>query len=131
MISRIVVGATIAALSTGTLALSSGCGTSGPTSCSSSAQSSLVTFTEDGKNATCCTEQEGLLLQTQFWDYNPATGPDDSWTIHGLWPDKCNGGYDENCDPSRAYTDIGSLLQDAGATKTYDYMKKYWKNDPE
>lgn len=25
------------------------------------------------------------MLQTQFWDADPAVGPDDSWTIHGLW----------------------------------------------
>jgi ribonuclease T2 len=25
------------------------------------------------------------MLQTQFWDADPAVGPVDSWTIHGLW----------------------------------------------
>jgi hypothetical protein len=35
---------------------------------------------------TCCTlSPGGLILQTQFWDTSPATGPGDSWTIHGLW----------------------------------------------
>lgn len=35
---------------------------------------------------TCCFNYPGgLLLQTQFWDTNPPTGPVDSWTIHGLW----------------------------------------------
>lgn len=33
----------------------------------------------------CFNAPGGQLLQTQFWDYSPATGPDDSWTIHGLW----------------------------------------------
>ena len=28
---------------------------------------------------------QGLLLQTQFWDTNPSTGPSNSWTIHGAW----------------------------------------------
>lgn len=40
------------------------------------------------------------MLQTQFWD--TYTGyeekgqvlPLGSWTIHGLWPDKCDG-YDQ------------------------------------
>lgn len=26
-----------------------------------------------------------MLLQTQFWDTDPSTGPSDAWTIHGLW----------------------------------------------
>lgn len=35
---------------------------------------------------TCCFNAPGgQLLLTQFWDTNPATGPDNSWTIHGLW----------------------------------------------
>lgn len=35
---------------------------------------------------TCCFNYPGgQLLQTQFWDTNPPTGPVDSWTIHGLW----------------------------------------------
>ena len=35
---------------------------------------------------TCCFNAPGgLLLLTQFWDTNPPTGPDDSWTVHGLW----------------------------------------------
>ena len=37
------------------------------------------------ENLCCFNAPGGLLLQTQFWDYNPATGPEDSWTIHGLW----------------------------------------------
>ena len=35
---------------------------------------------------TCCYNYPGgALLQTQFWDTDPSTGPLDSWTIHGLW----------------------------------------------
>lgn len=34
----------------------------------------------------CCFNYPGgQLLQTQFWDYSPSTGPVNSWTIHGLW----------------------------------------------
>ncbi|KAJ7154188.1 ribonuclease T2-like protein [Mycena filopes] len=75
----------------------------------------------------CCFEAPGgLLLQTQFWDSNPATGPSDSWTIHGLWPDQCDLKFSENCDPSRAYTNIAGLLSDHGAADTLDFMKTYW-----
>lgn len=33
----------------------------------------------------CFNSPGGALLLTQFWDTDPVTGPDDSWTIHGLW----------------------------------------------
>jgi ribonuclease T2 len=33
----------------------------------------------------CFNAPGGQLLQTQFWDTQPVTGPDDSWTLHGLW----------------------------------------------
>ncbi|EHL02874.1 putative Ribonuclease T2-like protein [Glarea lozoyensis 74030] len=49
----------------------------------------------------CC----GQLLQTQFWDTAPSTGPADSWTLHGLWPDHCDG-----------------------TTDLLTYMSKYWKD---
>lgn len=47
---------------------------------------------------TCCSPTPGgLVLQTQFWD--TYTGlekqgqllPKNSWGIHGLWPDFCDG----------------------------------------
>ncbi|KAJ7481047.1 ribonuclease T2-like protein [Mycena galericulata] len=79
----------------------------------------------------CCFESPGgLLLQTQFWDTNPATGPSDSWTIHGLWPDHCDLTFSENCDPSRAYKNIAGLLTDQGAQDTLTFMNTYWINDP-
>ncbi|KAH8832272.1 ribonuclease T2 [Flagelloscypha sp. PMI_526] len=97
---------------------SSGCGTSGSLSCSSSA------------SGTCCFEAPGgLLVQPQFWDYDPTTGPTDSWTIHGLWPDNCDGTYEESCDSSRAYTGIGTLLTAQGYSSTLTYMNTYWKNN--
>lgn len=37
------------------------------------------------QNLCCFNAPGGSLLQTQFWDTNPASGPADSWTIHGLW----------------------------------------------
>ncbi|KAF5352766.1 hypothetical protein D9756_005891 [Leucocoprinus leucothites] len=96
--------------------ISSGCSTSGVASCHTS-----------GSVDTCCTESPGgLLLQTQFWDTNPSTGPSNSWTIHGLWPDNCDGTFEENCDTSRAYTNIASLLSAQGASSTLSYMQTHW-----
>lgn len=35
---------------------------------------------------TCCFNHPGgLVMLTEFWNTAPATGPEDSWTIHGLW----------------------------------------------
>ena len=79
-------------------------------------------------NTCCFNAPGGQLLQTQFWDFNPATGPVDSWTVHGLWPDHCDGTYDANCDSARAYTNITQILTAAGATDLLSYMNTYWKD---
>ena len=81
---------------------------------------------------TCCIDSPGgLLQQVQFWDTDPVTGPTSSWTIHGLWPNNCDGTYSESCDSSRAYTDITTLLTDAGQTSVLDYMQTYWVSNDE
>ncbi|KAK4960339.1 Ribonuclease T2 precursor (RNase T2) [Elasticomyces elasticus] len=77
----------------------------------------------------CFNSPGGALLQTQFWDTNPVTGPADSWTIHGLWPDNCDGTYDSNCDDNRAYTNITQILQAAGDDDLVSYMQTYWVSD--
>lgn len=74
----------------------------------------------------CFNAPGGQLLQTQFWDTSPSTGPSNSWTIHGLWPDHCDGTYDSNCDASRAYTNITAILQSYGKTDLLSYMNTYW-----
>ncbi|KAJ6469648.1 ribonuclease [Mycena vitilis] len=99
--------------------ISSGCSTSGTASCTNSTSVSDL----------CCFQAPGgLLLQTQFWDTSPSTGPSNSWTIHGLWPDHCDGTFDESCDSSRDYTGISSLLTAQGASDTLDYMNTFWKD---
>lgn len=99
--------------------LSSGCSTSGTASCHN---------TSSVSNLCCFESPGGLLLQTQFWDTNPSTGPSNSWTIHGLWPDHCDQTFDESCDSSRAYTGISSLLSSQGASDTLAYMQTFWKD---
>ncbi|PAV22062.1 ribonuclease T2 [Pyrrhoderma noxium] len=94
----------------------SGCSVSGQASCHNTTVQN-----------TCCFESPGgLLLQTQFWDTDPSTGPSDSWTIHGLWPDNCDETFESSCDPSRAYTDISKLLTSAGASDTLSFMETNW-----
>lgn len=56
---------------------------------------------------TCCYPTQGLVLITQFWntytgnEKNGSVLPKDSWGIHGLWPDRCDGSYGQYCDLSR------------------------------
>ncbi|PNY26066.1 Ribonuclease Le2 [Tolypocladium capitatum] len=107
---------------------------------------------------TCCTETYGgLLVATQFW--STFTGreskgqiyPKDSWTIHGLWPDFCDGSYTQYCDLSRQYdpqpapntTDgtphgtpvppykgeaIDNWFEPYGKLDLLAYMNKFWVN---
>lgn len=99
----------------------SGCGISGPASCQS---------TNTPAADTCCYESPGgLIMQTQVWDTDVAGSPQDSWTIHGLWPDNCDGTYIEDCDPSRDYKNIAGLLESQGASSTLEFMQQYWLND--
>ena len=51
----------------------------------------------------------------------------DSWTIHGLWPDWCDGSYPAECDPSREYSNISDILTAFDTADTLDYMSTYWK----
>ncbi|KAJ7766629.1 ribonuclease Le37 [Mycena metata] len=102
--------------------IASGCSTTGPASC---------TNTSAVANLCCFESPGGLLLQTQFWDTDPPTGPSNSWTIHGLWPDKCDTTFSENCDSSRDYTGVSSLLTAQGASSTLSFMETFWKNDPD
>jgi len=69
------------------------------------------------------------LSQTQFWDTHPPSGPSESWTIHGLWPDHCDLTYDHDCDPSRAYNDLRGILNDNGASDTLSFMDNYWVDE--
>lgn len=93
----------------------------------------------------CFNAPGGQLLLTNFWDADPPTGPEDSWTLHGLWPDRCtcspahinseilltlpgDGTYEATCDPSRQYSNISDILTAGGAQDTLDYMQTYWKD---
>lgn len=61
------------------------------------------------KNTCCSPTPGGLVLQTQYWDtwtgfeHKGQVLPEGSWTIHGLWPDNCDGSYEQYCDFSRQY----------------------------
>jgi ribonuclease T2 len=105
---------------------------------------------------SCCVETfGGLLLTTQFWDTytgREAEGqylPQNHWTIHGLWPDFCNGSFTQYCDLNRQYdpipspntttgkpggtpvppyngSNIGTFLEPFGKFDLLAYMNTYW-----
>ncbi|KAH3672825.1 hypothetical protein WICMUC_004047 [Wickerhamomyces mucosus] len=78
----------------------------------------------------CCFEHPGgIVLQTQFWDYNPGIGPNDSFTIHGTWGDNCDGTFDQFCDSSMKISSVKSILQNfPNGQSLLDYMEIYWKD---
>ncbi|KAI0068169.1 ribonuclease T2 [Artomyces pyxidatus] len=100
---------------------------------------------------TCCSPTPGgLVLQTQFWD--TYTGyesqgqllPHNSWTIHGLWPDNCDGSFAQYCDLNRQYDPfppkgvpaysgpgVDTFLTAFGRDDLLDYMDKYWVSQGE
>lgn len=47
--------------------------------------------------------------------------------MHGLWPDHCDGTFDQFCDAGREYTNITQILQHYGKTDLLSYMGTYWK----
>ncbi|EXJ94602.1 hypothetical protein A1O1_02998 [Capronia coronata CBS 617.96] len=81
-------------------------------------------------NTCCVNHPSGHFLQTQFWDTSPALGAPDSWTIHGLWPDLCTGGFDQFCDSSRRHDDIPAALKAAAPPELSGpllaFMNEYW-----
>ncbi|KAH6664956.1 ribonuclease T2-like protein [Halenospora varia] len=76
-------------------------------------------------DSCCFIYPGGQLLQTQFWDTNPTVGPDDSWTLHGLWPDLCDGSYPTYCHAAPVHHDITKLIS-ASSPELLADMEKYW-----
>ncbi|KAG0339362.1 ribonuclease T2-like [Podila horticola] len=54
--------------------------------------------------------------------------PADAFTIHGLWPDTCEGKMIADCDPLRAHDDIETRLTNyPNAPKDFmDHMNTFW-----
>lgn len=99
-----------------------------PPACPTGSSAVLSCHNTTAIKNTCCTEVQGQVMQVQFWDTDPATGPAKNWTIHGLWPDYCDGTYTQYCDESRQYTNISDILTAAGRTDLLDFMDVYWKD---
>lgn len=83
------------------------------------------------ENSCCFESPGGIILQTQFWDYYPPIGAADEFTLHGLWPDNCDGTYEQFCDATlnipngRIHEIIVGKFKDP---QLYEEMQKVWKN---
>lgn len=85
-----------------------------------------------GTNDTCCVENTfGIFMGTQFWDYEPAAGPDNLFTTHGLWSNKCAGGYGTYCNPEWEVDNVTEALLTLGhdGKKLLKKMSISWKNN--
>ncbi|KAJ5925188.1 hypothetical protein N7454_007827 [Penicillium verhagenii] len=103
----------------------------GLTGCTASTEVLSCHNTTAVSDLCCFNYPGGSLAQVQFWDTDPATGPTDSWTIHGLWPDYCDGDYGEDCDTSRETSKVETILTSQGRTELLTYMETYWVSDDE
>ncbi|KAI9197458.1 ribonuclease T2-like protein [Polychytrium aggregatum] len=92
---------------------------------------------------SCCVADQGLMVFAQNWTAGyclssapnhycaPSTLshlPDHKFTVHGLWPDYCNGSYsnsDLGCDPTRRYTDVPARIMGADSD-LYGKLQKMW-----
>ncbi|EOD50172.1 putative ribonuclease t2 protein [Neofusicoccum parvum UCRNP2] len=127
VVSRLILGAA-AYLSLAAASLHSPLSATG--NCSRHDLDVLSCTPESLTTDACCVESPGgLLLLTQLYS-KTAGGPADTWTMHGLWNDFCNGSYPSSCDDTRNYKDIASTLEEHRQYSLLDYMKENWRNDP-
>ncbi|AOW07711.1 ribonuclease T2-like protein [Yarrowia lipolytica] len=81
------------------------------------------------KDSLCCVQQPGgLVLLAQFWDYDPGFGPEDAFTLHGLWPDNCDGTYQQYCDKEQEVSNVTDIIKKLEPS-LLDYMNEHWVSD--
>ncbi|ORZ11577.1 ribonuclease T2-like protein [Absidia repens] len=73
---------------------------------------------------SCCSPVDGLVLLVQRW--YEGLGPENSFTMGGLWSNTCSGAPTprEGCDVARHYPNLDSILQKNQTL--YNDMVKYW-----
>ncbi|KAF9386096.1 ribonuclease T2-like [Podila verticillata] len=81
-----------------------------------------------GNMNSCCVPKHGLVVHSQQWHRD--LGPNDKFTIHGLWPNDCDGSFRNSvfCDPNREYPDVENILIGYSDKRQgfLDDMYKYW-----
>ncbi|ROV88631.1 hypothetical protein VMCG_10317 [Cytospora schulzeri] len=83
-----------------------------------------------GEGSCCFVHPGGRILLTQFWDREVHVGgSEDSWTLHGLWPDLCDGTYDAFCNMTPRFTNITDILSHYGQSELLDFMDRNWVAD--
>ncbi|KAI1339072.1 ribonuclease T2 [Xylariaceae sp. FL0016] len=93
------------------------CPIDGPVSCQNSSASDSCCFIHPG----------GRLLLTQFWDAEVHVGGGEhDWTVHGLWPDLCDGSYDQYCGMAPRFNNITEVLKHYDQDELLEYMNRYW-----
>ncbi|PVU88072.1 hypothetical protein BB559_005735 [Furculomyces boomerangus] len=77
---------------------------------------------------SCCSPKNGLLVLSLQWELR--YGPKDQFTIHGLWPDRCDGTMTprNGCDRSRQVKGVADNIFDSNIT-LYNQMKELWPSN--
>ncbi|KAG2195374.1 base non specific RNase Rh [Mucor mucedo] len=81
-----------------------------------------------GSVDACCSPKYGLVVLALQW--MPGFGPNDEFTIHGLWPDTCSGRMapGRGCDNSRNTNQIASIVRNMNSTM-YGRMNTFWPSN--
>lgn len=79
------------------------------------------------ENSCCFESPSGTFLLTQFWDYYPPIGANDTFTLHGIWPNLCYNNYLQFCDDSLEVSKVREIVGKFDPQLVKD-LDKYWKN---
>ncbi|KAG0096594.1 ribonuclease T2-like [Podila epicladia] len=83
---------------------------------------------DTGNMNSCCVPKHGLVVHSQQWHRD--LGPNDKFTVHGLWPNDCDGSYHNStfCDSNRKYPNVEDILRRYPDKRQgfLDEMFKYW-----
>ncbi|GJC89243.1 ribonuclease Trv [Colletotrichum liriopes] len=100
---------------------------SGAPSCPIDGPLSCHNATGPVEDSCCFVYPSGRILLTQFWDDTVhAGGADEDWTVHGLWPDLCDGSYKAYCGMTPHFNNITDILKQYDQGDLLASMERYW-----